>query len=398
MTDLVLAGIRIVIFFLGVALVIFTLFSAIQTFVLPRGVQDFLTRLVFRNSSKVFRVFSNRVNTYEERDAIWALFAPVTLLFMPAVWLALVLTGYMGMFWALSAHSVDTSFTRAAVQTAFNVSGSSLLTLGFATQDGLISTALSFSEATIGLVLVALLIAYLPTMYGAFARREAAVTLLEVRAGSPPSAIEMFSRYHRLHRMDKLTQVWEQWEMWFADLEESHSSLAPLSFFRSPRAHRSWITSAGAILDAAALARSTLDIPTDVQADLTIRAGFIALRHIADFFDLSYKPNPEPTDPISISRLEFDLACQELIDVGVPIKADRDQAWRDFSGWRVNYDTVLLKLCALTMAPYAPWSSDRSIRSMREKHLLRIPFVATLLGRPQPALAEGVPQRLNRDS
>src|SRR5258708_24300571 len=199
-----MGGVRIVVFFLGVALVAYTLFSAIQTFVLPRGVQDFLTRVVFISSNAVFRMFTNRTTTYEERDAIMALFAPVTLLIMPAVWLALVLTGYMGMFWALSAHTVEVSFTRSAVQTAFNVSGSSLLTLGFATQDGLISSALSFSEATIGLILVALLIAYLPTMYSAFARRETAVTLLEVRAGSPPSAVEMFSRFHRMRHMDKL--------------------------------------------------------------------------------------------------------------------------------------------------------------------------------------------------
>jgi hypothetical protein len=45
----------------------------------------------------------------------------------------------------------------------------------------------------------------------------------------------------------------------------------------------------------------------------------------------------------------------------VPLKADLEQAWRDFAGWRVNYDRVLLSLASLTMAPYAPWSSDRSM-------------------------------------
>jgi hypothetical protein len=123
------------------------------------------------------------------------------------------------------------------------------------------------------------------------------------------------------------------------------------------------------VLDSAALAVSTIDIPHDVQADLTIRAGFIALRRIADTFGIQHDENPDPADPISISRLEFDSACAALIEQNVAVKADRDAAWKSFAGWRVNYDTVLLRLCGLTMAPYAPWSSDRSILPRRRmKH------------------------------
>jgi hypothetical protein len=225
--------------------------------------------------------------------------------------------------------------------------------------DGLPKTVLTFSEATIGLILVAILIAYLPTMYSAFSRRETAVTLLEVRAGSPPSAIELIARYHRLKRFDELRTLWEQWEVWFAEIEETHTSLAALVFFRSPQPDHSWVTASGAVLDAAALVNSVLDIPHDVQADLCIRAGYLALRRIADFFNIKYNANPSSTDPISISHDEFDQACDQLAQRGVPLKPDRDQAWRDFSGWRINYDTVLLNLAGLVGAPEAMWSSDR---------------------------------------
>jgi hypothetical protein len=92
---------------------------------------------------------------------------------------------------------------------------------------------------------------------------------------------------------------------------------------------------------------------------MMLRTGFFALRRIADLFQISYNPNPEPTDPITISRREFDLLCVELRALDVPLKSDLDQAWRDFSGWRVNYDQALVRLCALTMAPPAKWSSDR---------------------------------------
>ena len=199
-------------------------------------------------------------------------------------------------------------------------------------------------------------------MYSAFQKRETAVTLLEVRAGAPPSAIELFQRFHRLGRMEKLSELWISWEIWFAELEESHTSLGALVFFRSPQPHRSWVTAAGAILDAASLASSALDVPRDAQADLCIRAGFLALRYICDFFRIPYDPNPKPGDPISITREEFDAACKQLADAGIPLKPDRDQAWRDYAGWRVNYDIPLRALAGLTMAPEAPWSSDRAMK------------------------------------
>jgi hypothetical protein len=343
---------RFLVFILGLAIVAGTLYSAIETFVLPRSANDPLTRVVFLSIRRLFDLRTKRARSYEERDRIMAFYAPIGLLSLPPVWLILILLGYMGMFWASGVPSW---------RDAFATSGSSLLTLGFMPLVDLPKQMLAFSEATIGLGLVALLIAYLPTMYAAFSRREAAVTMLEVRAGSPPSAVQMIERYHRIHGLDRLHEQWTTWEMWFADIEESHTSLAALSFFRSPRPEHSWLTAAGAVLDTAALVNSTLDVPHDPQADLCIRAGYLALRHIADFFRIPYNGNPKPDDPISISRQEFDAVCDDLNGEGIPLKTDREQAWRDFAGWRVNYDTVLLALAGLTMAPYAPWSSDRSL-------------------------------------
>jgi hypothetical protein len=285
-----------------------------------------------------------------------AMFAPIALLSLPVVWLILASVGYTAMFWAAGV---------TPLEKAFRLSGSSLLTLGFEVPPDLFTSFLTFSEATIGLGLVALLLAYLPTMYNAFSKREELVTMLDVRAGTPPSAITLLQRAHRIRGLDYLTELWEQWETWFVDVEESHTSLGALTFFRSPQSERSWITAAGAILDAAALATSVVDIPRTAQAQLCIRAGYLCLCHVADFFRIPYDPEPKPTDPISITRQEFDEACDELAESGVPLIADRDQAWLDYAGWRVNYDRVLLALATLTVAPYAPWSSDRGIRNLR---------------------------------
>jgi hypothetical protein len=343
------------VFLLGLAIVARTVFSAIQTFVLPRGANDRLSRFIFQSVFALFRLLLRKTRTYAQRDRIMAFFAPISLLALIPIYLILITIGFAGLYWALGN---VTSWGQA-----LKISGSSIVTLGFAAPGDLLDGFLMVAEAAIGLILIAVLIAYLPTMYNAFQRREQAVTLLEVRAGSPPSAIELILRYHRIHGLDRLNVLWVQWEQWFADIEESHTSLAALVFFRSPQPDHSWVTAAGAVLDAAALIRSTVDVPRDAQADLCIRAGYLALRRIADFFQITYNASSTPDHPISLSRVEFDEACAELHRNGVPLIADRDQAWRDFSGWRVNYDTVLLALAAITMAPYAPWSSDRSLLS-----------------------------------
>jgi hypothetical protein len=344
--------VRILSFLIGFSIVAFTVLNAVETFVLPRSANVPLSRVVFRSIRALFNLRLRKVTTYEDRDRIMALYAPFALLALPAVWLMCVTVGYTFMLWAING---------GLLYDAFAVSGSSLLTLGFRMTDSFPSYILEFSEAALGMILIAMLIGYLPTIYSIFSRREAAVNLLEVRAGSPPSAQEMLSRIHRIRGLAYLAEIWASWEVWFAELEESHTSIAALVFFRSPQPDRSWITAAGAVLDAAAIFASTLDVPRDPQAELTIRAGYLALRRICDFFSIEYNGNPSPSDPVSIAQQEYDAVYNALAEVGVPLKQDREQTWRDFAGWRVNYDRPLLALAALTMAPYAPWSSDRSL-------------------------------------
>ena len=285
-----------------------------------------------------------------------AFYAPLGLLALVPVWCFIISIGYALVYRSLGV---------ASWQEAFLISGSSLFTLGFKAPQSLPMALIVSSESMIGLILVAMLIAYLPSMYAAFSRREITVTMLEVRAGKPPSAIELLLRYHRIHGLQQLYDLWATWEKWFADIDESHTSLPALVFFRSPLSDNSWVTSAGAVLDAASLTLAVVDIPLDPQAQLCIRAGYLALRHVADIFRLPYYPNPHfPDEPISITRLEFDQACDELAKAGLPLKTDRDQAWIDFAGWRVNYDRALLGLCRLIIAPVAPWSSDRVPQSI----------------------------------
>ena len=347
---------RIGAFLIGLFIIGGTLIAAIKTFILPRGVNVWLTRTVFRSIGFFFRLRVRRA-TYKDRDRIMAFFPPLALFLMPMVLLVLVLLGYIFLFWALEPRPFPELFF---------LSGSSLLTLGYASVNTTASKILEFSEAMIGLVLIAMLIAYLPTMYSAFSRRETAVVLWEARAGSPPTVAEMVSRSYRTGELDRLRDVWLSWQIWFAEIEESHTSLSSLVFFRSPQPQRSWITAAGNVMDSASFILAAVDVRFEPQAAFCIRAGFLALRQIADFFKLPHEANPTSEMPISISQYEFDQVYDELAEQGVPMKPNREQAWRDFSGWRVNYDDVLLALAALTRAPYAPWISDRSALSRNQ--------------------------------
>ena len=347
-----IAVVRVLAFLAGAALVLATLASALKSVVVPRAEPVMLARWVFVTVRKPFDFRVRRAHTWQDADRIMSRFAPFALLTLPLVWVALVIAGFMPIYWALGVDWPGESFEQ---------SGSSLLTLGFAVDHHTSVIVVMFVEATIGLGLVALLISFLPTMYQLFSRRETLVSQLDVRAGTPPTPVAMFRRAKLIGWIDYLDGFWLEWERWFTELEESHTSYLAISFFRSPHHGRSWITAAGAVLDSAALRLAAMDLPRSWQAQLCIRSGYLALRRIAGAYDITYDPDPAPTDPISITREEFDDVCDQLRELHVPMKDDRDQAWRDFAGWRVNYDTALLALSGLLMAPYSPWSSDRGI-------------------------------------
>jgi hypothetical protein len=355
-------------FAVGAVIVSYTAFAAFRTVVLPRAASTMINRVVFIGTRKVFDLLAHERRGYAARDRVLAVYGPLCLVLLPFVWIGLIVTGFTLMMWAFGVEPL---------RQAFILSGSSVFTLGFAAPETLPVDVLVFLEAFFGLGLVALVISYLPSIYGAFARREQLVGLLEARAGSPPSAVEMLTRYQRVDALAHIdSELFPRWEQWFSDVEESHTSFAALVFFRSPQPERSWIVAAGCVLDTASLLTSTVDRPRTGSTQLCLRTGFFCLRRIADYFGIGYDPDPRPDDAISVTRGEFDAVCVELRAAGVPLKADLDQAWRDFAGWRVNYDAVLVQLAALVYSPPAMWSSDRGSTAPKPKLFRRGPRAA----------------------
>ncbi|GAC1377830.1 MAG: hypothetical protein NVSMB30_25470 [Hymenobacter sp.] len=330
----------------GLVLVITTLSAAIRSFILPRNEVVLMNVGVFLGIRVLFDVAARLANSYERRDKIMAHYAPVALVALPVAWEALVSLGYTSMFWALG----EGNWTRC-----YQLSSSSLLTLGSTNTHHLGIAVLGYSEATLGLLLLTLLLSYLPAIYQAFSRREATVALLELRAGTPPTASCLLGWLNHDGSVQNDDQQWADWERWFIEIEESHTSLPILSFFRSPQPGRSWVTSGGLILDTAALLFSVVDAPRPRQAEITFKAGCLALNRVYRFFN--DKANSEPRSLLPAEgdddpdRAYFDRACQELTDRGLTLVADRSAAWAQYLELRSRYVAALAFMARLTMAP-----------------------------------------------
>ncbi|MDE0237690.1 MAG: hypothetical protein OXN95_10745 [bacterium] len=367
-----------VVFAVGALIAVGTLLAAIQTVVVPRAERSLLIRFVYVGMRHLFSLVARRRKSYEAKDAVLARYAPTTLMLLPMVWATGVIYGFSMMFWALDVRPY---------REALVLSGSSLTTLGFRDTEDLVSLVLSIGEALIGLGIVALLISFLPLMYMAFSARESAVARLEIRAGTPPTPEAMIILAHETGGLENMGETWTEWEHWFIHIEETHQTYPALAFFRSVRSDRSWVVAAGCILDTAAIMLSTVAVPHSPATPFMIRAGYVALRNIADFFAIEYDPDPKDISPITVRRHEFYDTYEALRSAGVPVVEDRERAWLGFAGWRVNYDNCLVGLASITSAPPGKWSTDRP------SPYHRLPLFYRPLRRPLPPLLRQLRRR-----
>ncbi len=338
---------------LGLGLVVAVLISALKTVVLPSGGLTAISRLVFAGSHRVFIAPVTRPFASRRRP----LYAPVALVTLPLVWTMLVTIGFTFVFWGLDAGTLSASFV---------TSGSSLFTLGFVKPDNDGLVAVTFIEATIGLGLVALLISYLPTIYTAFSAREKGVTTLRPLVGQPPRATELIRRLH-FGQSVRSGPIWTNACSWFAEVEQSHTAFPALCSFPSQNDH-AWVSSAGAMLDAAALLLSCLhdEAPSaEAQYVLLLAQGVPSVVRIGRSAGLPLGPPLElievaqrfGDDPPSIlvTRAEFDEARTILTAAGLPVGPDADRAWQAFSWIRSTYEPAVVGLAAFTDAPGLPW-------------------------------------------
>lgn len=136
---------------------------------------------------------------------------------------------------------------------------------------------------------------------------------------------------------------------------ETHTTLVILNYYRSPNPVQTWIGSAATVLDAAAIFQAAVDVKPSPTAGLCIRSGWLTLRRLADYFKIPYPVDMKQKIQIAITREEFDMVLARLERSGVPLVSDRDAAWRDFAGWRVNYDAIIEALYIRFTCPRIDW-------------------------------------------
>ena len=359
----------------GISIIIVSTGIAIRTFMVPTGAPPLINRVLFRFTQALFDAIIRPIRSEARRHSVLSLFAPVSLLVVLSVVLAMIGFGY-----TLALYGAGIK----PMLRAFLFSGSALSTMGFESPGtNFWVIVLSAVEALTVVIIVALLIGYLPTIYSSYQQREQAVDNLDELTGAKPDGIKVVDAYVNIFGPSRLGELWQTWITWFADLATSGSTLSGELFLRSSRWDRSWICAAGAMLDAASLVYSSLDLTTDPAADRLVRLGSRALRQVLDPLRLRCPDQPKwPEIPINITQQEFDEAYDHLQQSGLPVKPDKSAAWQTFAQHRVQYECQLMTLVRLKNPPRgARWTTDRDER----RQPLAIPLTgATTVGTDAP--------------
>jgi hypothetical protein len=364
---------RVVAAVIGGLLVLTSALSVTGTLIVTRPVSSQLTRWVDQTIDRVYQAVLPRIRDFRRRDRVLATQAATILVTQLAVWLIVAYVGFALLLWPFATRGVVSAFVDA---------GSSLFTLGFAVPAGAVPAVIVFLAAATGLVILTLQIAYLPTLYAAYNRRETEVALLNARGGFPAWGPELLARTHYalgsgMSTLDTMPDLYAQWERWAADVAESHSTYLPLVRFRSPQVFSSWVTSLLSVLDSAALFLSlSPKAAPEVPARLCIRSGFLCFNRIARAMGYDIPDEADPEAGISLTYDEFLEAVTRMREVDFPIERDPVDAWPDFVGWRVNYEQGAYAVAAAVYAVPAKWSGPR-------RHTIEsIPPIRPPRGRP----------------
>jgi hypothetical protein len=331
--------IDIALLLVGASIVIGTLGSAVRTVVIPRAAFARLTRVIFF-SLRWILIRLARGSSDDRTDSILALNGPLGLLVLPLAWSTGIILGFGLVYMATSDLESGTALV---------LSGSSFTTLGFARPELGIHQALAIIESLLGLGVIALLIAYLPSIYSTFSQREVVVADVLIKSGGVATGPSLIARHAGLGCLDRLDGMWDEWERWFIELGESHTSEPSLNFLRSPSSNRSWLTTAVTILDAAALRNVALDLPISSSAEMTHQAGVEALTQIGTFFGTE-KFDPSERGP-GLERSQFEAGLARMAAAGAPSIEDRAAAWEAFARRRREWDTYAEALDGLIMPP-----------------------------------------------
>jgi hypothetical protein len=340
----------VVLFFVSVALLVLILVDGFQAMVLPRRVSWAWrpTRLFYRGTWALWRGIAQRFAPGRRRQTFLSVFGPLSLLALFATWVSGLIVGFGLLHWSLNTPLASSDGTRLIssdgrvdLPSCLYFSGTTFFTLGYGdvTPRESLGRVLAVAESGIGFGFLALIIGYLPVLYQAFSRREVMISLLDARAGSPPSAGQLLLRLGQAKSVASVDALLAEWERWSAELLESHLSFPVLSYYRSQHDNQSWLGALSAILDTCSFLIAGIKGACPYQAQLT----FAMARHATVDLALVFRTPPQAPDEDRLPRERLDRLRAQLRDEDLQLR-DGEAADGKLDELRKLYEPFLAAL------------------------------------------------------
>jgi hypothetical protein len=330
--------------------------DAFEVLLLPRRVsRNFrLARFYYRTAWIVWRAAANRLRTGWRRNGFLGVFGPASMFGLFAIWAAGLIVGFALLQWSIHTELTLPQGEFADFGGFLYFSGTTFFTLGYGDMvpKGVLGRALSVLEAGIGFGFLAVVVSYLPVLYQAFSRREITISLLDARAGSPPTAGELLRRLAESKCIASISPILVEWERWSAELLESHISFPVLRFYRSQHDNQSWVGALTTILDTTAFLIAATDRSESHQARLT----FAMARHAAVDLGLISQTPPLPLDADRLPAAELANLQERLKEAGLATREGPAVA-KALSELRNLYEPFVNALGSqleFTMPPFQP--------------------------------------------
>jgi Ion channel len=338
---------------LGLILLATVLVDAFETMILPRRVtrRIRLTRFFYRATWLPWSAFARRLPDGTGREYFLSFFGPLSLILLLAVWAASLVVSFALLHWGFGTR-IAAPEEQAGFGTVLYLSGSTFFTLGIGdvTPRGPIGRLLTVAEAAVGFAFLALVIGYLPVLYQSFSRREVNISLLDARAGSPPTAAELLRRQCQGTPAEALAELLRDWERWSAELLESHLSYPLLAYYRSQHERVSWLAALTTVLDTCALVIVGIDGAPARQARLTFAIARHAAVDLSQVFGQAPRaPEPDRLTPWGLAQLRTALISADLA------LRDGAEADRKLAALRFKYEPYVNALGTYLLMPLPPW-------------------------------------------
>ncbi len=342
----------------GVVLILIVLWDAFETVVFPRRVtrRFRLVRLFYRTSWRLWSAASRVASKAKQQENLLSYFGPLSLPLLLGFWAFVLIFGFALLYWA-PVHALKTPEGTVSFGACLYFSGTTFFTLGLGDVVPITSAAraLIVLEAGMGFGFLAIVISYLPALNQSFSRREVNISLLDARAGSPPTATEMLRRHTRGNAMEALTQLLHEWERWSAELLESHLSFPVLVYFRSQHDNQSWLAALTSILDTSAFVITSLEGECTRQAQLT----FAMARHAIVDLALVLRTPPRKQEIDRLSPADLDTIRSLLSSEGLVLRkgSEADEKLKEL---RLMYEPYVYSLSRRLHLSVPPWILESS--------------------------------------